>query len=348
MASKSQDHFGILNIFGRDFQSMPLAQQELWLGRAFDYWRSHGFPYPTLSFEEIEREFRLLQRVVPEDIIQNDEARSSMLGLRMANYFHPQMWAVQEHGRSAVRCFEDDTILRRALTKAARFWPNRRCWNAQCVRSVLRIFHRARVSNFRPTVAGAIINYFSLEGATVLDFCAGYGGRLLGSLSLKNRHYIGIDPAEEQVQGLREMLRTLSSLSEGSAEIHQMCAEDLLRELPGCSVEFVFSSPPYFDRERYSIDQAQSFRRYPRYSEWKEKFLKVIINESFRVLKRGGYLAINVADVGAYAVATDTRDLAKEVFEIRRTIRMLTNAMPSQRAKNRIYKWEPILIFQKR
>lgn len=65
----------------------------------------------------------------------------------------------------------------------------------------MRIYHRTRVSNFRPVVARAIVNRYSNEGDTVLDFAAGYGGRLLGTVILK-RHYLGIDAARAQVAGL--------------------------------------------------------------------------------------------------------------------------------------------------
>ena len=341
------DRHGVLSLFGRELQAMPPARQELWLRRAQRYWRGRGFPYPELSPAEAAREFRLLQGIEPESILRDGEARCSMVGLRLANSFHPQMWSVREHGRSAVECFEDNTVLRRALAKSARFWPNRRCWNAQCLRSVLRIYHRARVSNFRPTVARAAIARFSRAGDTILDFSAGYGGRLLGALSL-GRRYIGIDPAAEQVAGLRLMAAALGPLSGGAADIHQACAEELLPELPRGNVDLVFSSPPYFDRERYSSDESQSFRRYPTYSQWKKGFLAVVIRESCRVLRRGGYFLLNVADVEPNTVATDAAGLASERFAALPVIRMLTSAMPSLRARRRIYKWEPILVFRKR
>lgn len=342
-----QDRFGILGIFGRDFRDMPPGHQELWLERAYTYWRQRGFPYPDLSLEEMTREFRLLQSVKAKSILAYGKARLSMVGLRLANAFHPQMWSVREHGRSALECFADDTVLRRALVKSARFWPGRRCWNAQCLRSVLRIYHRARVSNFRPTVARAVIACFSSEGNVVLDFSAGYGGRLLGALSLA-RQYIGIDPATEQVEGLRLMKETLGPLSRSVVEICQACAEDLLPDFPSRCIDLVFSSPPYFDRERYSSDSTQSFRRYPAYSQWKEKFLAAVIQESFRVLRQGGYLILNVANVEPYTVATDAAKLAGSRFEAKPIIRMLTSTMPSLRASQQIYKWEPILVFRKR
>ena len=283
----------------------------------------------------------------PSDVWHRRSLLPSMLGLRVANSFHPQMWTVKVHGISALERFQDDAVLRSALRKCAQFWPNRRCWNDQCLRSLMRVHHRIRVTNFRPTAAKAIIDRFSPEDGRVLDFCAGYGGRLLGAMSLRRR-YIGIEPARAQIRGLRRLHRAVEALAPGTAELHHACAEDLLPTLPSRSVDLVFSSPPYFNLERYSNERTQSFRRYPTYPMWCESFLAVVIQEARRVLRPDGHFVVNVADSISGPVATDTLRLAGKQFRLVDRLRLTMAAPPSSRAAGRLYRFEPVYVFRVR
>jgi SAM-dependent methyltransferase len=257
------------------------------------------------------------------------------------------MWRVKVHGISPVERFEDDDVLRRVLRKACRFWPDRRAWNAQCLRSMMRVHHRLRISNFRPLAAKAVIRQLSEDGADVLDFSAGFGGRLLGALALKRR-YIGIDPARRQTRGLTRMARALSDLAPGAADIRQGCAEDLLPRMRSSSIDLIFSSPPYFDLERYSSEPTQSFNRYSSYAEWRERFLAVVLRESRRLLRRKGYLVINVANTPRASIATDALELATRELVLVHRLRIAMNAEPAARATGRLYRHEPVYVFQKR
>lgn len=336
------------HVFGRDFLRMTARQQQYWIEQARRYWREKGFPYPVLSLAERHREFALLASVDPGSIIRRSTISHSTIGLRLANAFHPAMWHIRVHGRSPVDLFGDDDSLARALHKAAGFWPDRHCWNAQCVRSVLRIMHRVRVSNFRPAVARALLSRFSGVGEEVLDFSAGYGGRLLGALTLA-RTYVGIDPARAQISGLRSMVKAVSPQAVGAARVIRGCAEELLPRWPDRSFSVVFSSPPYFNRERYSDEGTQSCVRYPAYEEWKEAFLKVAIRESFRLLDRGGHLLLNVANTGNLPIASDAEEICRPLGRRKQVLRMLMAATPSHRARSSgsVYRWEPIYVFRK-
>lgn len=347
LESDRRDRFGILRVFGRDLLLSPPTNRRWWLERAFTYWRRRGFPFPTISGDLIEREFGCLIAAAPTAILRGRSLMPSMVGLRVANSFHPQIWRVKVHGMSAVERFSEDAVLRSALAKAVHFWPERRCWNSQCIRSLMRIHHRTRVGNFRPTAAKALIHYFSQEGGRVLDFSAGFGGRLLGALSL-NRHYIGVDPATRQVRGLTRMVKALAAVAPGTAEVHCACAEDFLPLLPAQSVDLVFSSPPYFNLERYSEEPTQSYKRYPLYEEWRDRFLAVVIREGHRLLRRGGHLVLNVADAGGFPIARDALELAMQNLSFVVRLRLVINAQPVARARGRLYRHEPVYVLTKR
>src|SRR5579864_164062 len=221
----------LLELRGRDWSRLPLRQRRSLVERAFRYWRTRGFPYFHLSEKQIKSEFRHLKTMEPSSAFRDGGLQGSIAGLRIANMFQPQMWSVRvSRYRSPMDIFQDDTLLRRALTRSWSIWPDRFGVNASCLRRMLKTFPgTASVSNFRPTLARAVVDRFSPLGGTVVDFAAGYGGRLVGCLSL-DRRYIGIEPCDDQVKGLR---RTLAVLTEHyppgpSAIIRHGCAEDIL------------------------------------------------------------------------------------------------------------------------
>lgn len=305
--------------------------------------RHVGFPYPSLTKAAAEREIELLRRI-DGSLLERVLTTPSMVGLRLANSFHPQMWAARIRGRSPVQCFADDELLYNSLAKAIHFWPDRRCWNARAVRILMSIQNRARVSNFRPTVARALVDRLSEQGSSVLDFSAGYGGRLLGTATL-DRHYIGIDPASGQCRGLRRMATAFGC----NATIIRGCAEDILPTLKGTSFSLVFSSPPYFRLERYSAEKSQSFRRHPNYSLWFRKFLSPAIENAHRLLHKHGRLALNVANVGSYRIADDVDVLARRLFgPPEMVLSMAMSSNPADKARRGKYvRLEPIFVYRK-
>ena len=343
-----RDGLRVLQLFGRDILAMSQRGREQLIYHAFRYWREAGFPYPRLNADEIERDFRLLQKSHTTKAFVRGSLKTATTGLRLANSFHPQMWHVrsQQHRLAPIDYFNDDTWLRELLGRAPRFWPNRRCWNAQCVRSLFRTYSSGRVANFRPLVARAIIDRFSMPGGDVLDFCAGFGGRLLGSLTL-NRHYIGVDASGLQVNGSKKMVKALRRISVGSAELHHASAEDFLPSVPARSVDLVFSSPPFFNTELYGEEPTQSTQRYPSYRDWAHSFLRVVILEAHRISRPGGFFVINVADSRKFQLRTDTLRFAIPVFGMPKIMRLVMHSRPLQRSTGvEIFRWEPVFVFK--
>ena len=322
---------------------MKLDERTACLERAFRYWRRHGFPYPVFSRALAADEFYRLRKINARHL--NHVLRyPSMVGLRIVNSFHPQMWTARVRGRTPLECFNNDAIFRKSLERAIRFWPDRRCWNARSIRILCSIQNRSRVSNFRPTVARALIDALSTDGSQILDFSAGYGGRLLAAISLPRR-YVGIDPAAAQGRGLRRMAAALG----GEVQIITGCAEDVMASLPRRSFDLVFSSPPYFRLERYNDDESQSCEKFPRYDQWLRGFLTPIIEYSRRLLRVGGRLALNVSNWPRHPVATDTAMIAERIFgQPERVYNMKMSTNPADKARRgKLLRSEPIFIYRK-
>lgn len=340
-----------MRLKGSEWRQLDAAERERVVEICFRYWRGRGFPYYCLSDSEIAKEYVRLESVSGECTIVGDEIQMSMTGLKLANYFHPHMWSVKTKGRrTPYICFNDDFALRRLIRRALSVWPDRFAVNESNLRGMLITFsHTARVSNFRPTAAKAIIERYSRPRDTVLDFSAGYGGRMLGCLPLE-RVYVGIDPCMQQIRGLRKMKAKLKSLVRLRADtiIHRACAEDTLPRIKANSTDLVFSSPPYFNTERYSEEKTQSYIKFPLYEQWLEAFMGRVIRESRRILKPGGYFVINVADINGYKLTDDVLRLAAEHFKHIETLRLRLGNLPYLRANPQdVYKHEPVFVMRK-
>jgi tRNA1(Val) A37 N6-methylase TrmN6 len=219
------------------------------------------------------------------------------------------------------------------------------------LRRILKSFpSAASVSNYRPAIAHAVIGKFAPEGGTVVDFAAGYGGRLLGAIAA-NCCYIGIEPNKRQIVGFRRMQRAIraqrfecpqTQFLHGPAEYH-------LPRFPARSADLVFSSPPFFDWERYSNDAMQSFKRYPRYEEWRAEFLEPVISDSFRILRRRGYLVLNATNGNRRPDPSEVKAIAEASgFTTTATYRMAFPKIPYLHPRNgKAVKHEFLLVFQK-
>lgn len=194
-------------------------------------------------------------------------------------------------------------------------------------------------SNFRPAVAKKLVEEFCPPGGVVLDPCAGYGGRAVGTLAA-GRRYIGVDPhpkAGEAYKRLQEVLgKELTFYNEPFEDV----------SLPEIKADLVLTSPPYFSVERYSNDPKQSWVRYPTLALWEERFLHVLLAKVFNALKEGGWALINIADCllkgKPVPLVESTLRLAALVgFEHVGTLSM-------QLANFGRVRYEPILVFQRK
>ena len=156
-------------------------------------------------------------------------------------------------------------------------------------------------SQFKPSIAKAFYDYFG--SVNVLDFSAGWGDRLAGFYgSETGAYYLGIDPNtlnHPNYKKQKDFYETHRSFFEIDKDCDFICA-------PAEDVDFtdyedmfdtVFTSPPYFNVEKYSEEDTQSYIRYKNIDSWNRDFLHKTISKVIPTLKKGGILAINIADV---------------------------------------------------
>ena len=160
-------------------------------------------------------------------------------------------------------------------------------------------------SQFKPCVAKAIYDKYKCKN--VLDFSAGWGDRLAGFYASDfGELYVGIDPKKENPSIYRQQAefyekhRTLFE-GERKCEFINEPAEDAdLSKYEGM-MDIVFTSPPYFNVERYSHDDTQSWVRHKAIDDWNKLFLHKALDNVWKTLRPGGLLMVNISDVYANA-----------------------------------------------
>ena len=156
-------------------------------------------------------------------------------------------------------------------------------------------------SQFKPNVAKIL--YDKLGSKNILDFSAGWGDRLAGFYgSETGEFYMGIDPRKENHPIYKEQ----SLFYEKHRSMFEVEKKSLFLEYPAEDVDFseyenkfdtVLTSPPYFNVERYSYDDTQSWVKYKDITDWNEKFLQKTLKNLWCSVKAGGYLLVNISDV---------------------------------------------------
>ena len=158
-------------------------------------------------------------------------------------------------------------------------------------------------SQFKPNAAKALYDYFDVKN--VLDFSAGWGDRLAGFYaSLNTELYVGLDPRVEnhpiyhkQAQYYDKLLTMFEN--EKKVFFHTEPAEDFDYSEYNDTFDIVFTSPPYFNVERYSYDDTQSWVRYKTINDWNKDFLHKAIEKMWPSIRSGGKLCVNISDVNA-------------------------------------------------
>jgi hypothetical protein len=200
--------------------------------------------------------------------------------------------------------------------------------------------------------AKAIYEKWVPEGGLIYDYAIGWGSRLLGALSSKKDfRYLGVDPNTHTFMNVNRLLNEVESVAKIWGRANLRCVGSEVFKPEPNSLDFAFSSPPYFDLEIYSDEETQSVVKYPQFDAWVEHFVAPTITNCFEGLKSGRYLIINVKDFGkvkleaAWAkAAVDCGFIPEPTCFIQMTVRCGVG-----REKNPVDPkyGEPLLVFRK-
>ena len=217
---------------------------------------------------------------------------SSLSGLKSSNYFNfdARMECDSINSPSPVRTW-NSVAFRKSLLGAL-FSLKLKEVNSKSFATCIAM-RKYIASQFRPSAAKCIYQLFQAEN--VLDFSSGWGDRLSGFMATDTtKRYVGIDPSTKLFNGYSNQIKEYSKFTSKSISMINSTAEDAVIDE---EFDLIFTSPPYFNIERYTQDKNQSFKMYKKLDIWLEKFLFFSISKYWNNLKEGGILAINIGDV---------------------------------------------------
>ena len=274
-------------------------------------------PYMDITEKECLRDYQKLKGVKWNDLYINKQwfARSEYdwdrnnnlikrlnVGNKSSNYFQQKnRWSVDGTvSPGPLRTWENEKFMYTLL--GSLFSLKVPKVNKSILRTSISL-RKYICSQFKPNVAKAIYDRYKCKN--VLDFSAGWGDRLAGFYASDcTEFYLGIDPRKENhpiYEQQAKFYQKHSTFFENDKNHKFICspAEDAdLSEYEGM-MDIVFTSPPYFNVERYSHDDTQSWVRHKNIDDWNEKFLHVAIKNAWKCLRKGGILMVNISDVNA-------------------------------------------------
>jgi len=304
--------------------------------------RERGFPYYILTKEEKKKEIDRLIAYDFRKILDGKTIKQTMHGLGLAWSYFPHSWQIHcNNMHTPYEVFHDDELLRKAIRRRLKRGP---CMTDADLRKAIRTCTGTQaVSNFRPTAAGAIYEHFAGDGV-VWDMCMGFGGRLIGALTSNAvKTYIGTDPSTETYNGLNEIKKDFFNLydSDKKVKLIKLGSENYLPNED--SLDLCFTSPPYFDVEKYSDEDTQSYIKFSKQKKWLYQYLGATLRNCKYGLKNNGYIIINIANVSSYKNMCSDFELLAETLKLKLVDKL--DLLLSSIA-NGGYKSEPVYVFR--
>jgi 16S rRNA G966 N2-methylase RsmD len=150
--------------------------------------------------------------------------------------------------------------------------------------------------------------YLHFNATNILDFAAGWGDRLIASLSLqsKNIKYTGVDPSVCMKNIYGNIIKSLAKTN--NYKVINAPFEDV--KLNG-KYDFIFSSPPFFKLEVYENTYSQSINKFPSLEKWKELFLYKLIKKCEKHLQTDKYFCIHISEYKGVSYINDMLDYIK-------------------------------------
>lgn len=215
----------------------------------------------------------------------------NQIGNKSSNYFHQESrWKCDSINSPSP--YRNWYIKKFRLTLLTSLWSLKFDHvDSRILRSCITL-RKYVASQYKPSAAKAIYEKYVSEN--VLDFSSGWGDRLSGFCAAETtRSYTGVDPNENLFQGYSEQIKAYNSGKE--IRMLQGCSENI--DLGNRSFDTIFTSPPYYNIERYTQELSQSFAAYRKLEDWNTHYMGATIENVWKHLEVGGHLIINISDV---------------------------------------------------
>lgn len=289
-----------------NFKKLSMMEQEVVLDQYVRFYQERGFPYPRYNLRDIKADIKSLQD--SECFLHENVVQGNTFGVKTCNHYFPHRFDGKRYDSDPMSIWGNPEKLREFFRNRFRYADNR--ISDAVIRTGLQL--KGVPANFNPSIAQYIYREFLPESGTVLDFSAGYGGRLLGFLtSGSNGRYYGYEPSVKSYNALVKMSNELVPIQGESLNTVKLFNSPFEDACIDYRSDLVFSSPPYYGLEIYSDEDNQSIVRYPEYNDWLNKFWRVLVDKCSTSLYPGGYFIYTIGNYRSYDLLKDTVEIVK-------------------------------------
>ena len=267
----------------------------------FNIYRSINIvPIEYYSYEGCKQAIRSIAATKPK-ISNNTLSVGNREGQDLCRFWFPNMMTATVVGRLNADLksrFYNDGNLRSAINLCFRYrGVSSVTASPSNIRTTLTLLGGGQIQNFKPLNGRAVFERIDPGFfGRVLDYSAGYGGRLLGATTSNLRlEYTGLEPNTETVIGLTALSELVNTEFGYKSQIIQTGSEVDL-ELDTNEFDAAFSSPPYFNLEKYSDEPTQCMVKFTTLEDWVEGFVIPTCKNLSRVLKPGAICGVNLAN----------------------------------------------------
>lgn len=243
------------------------------------------YPYTVITPKQRDNDFEKLKNIECDKITP-----LSRVGNKVSNYYFEPYRIKTKCGKwSYWSAWEDEYKRKKIIQLSMKLYRKR----PKVMGTPVAYRHSIKmvvgtINQFKPQVAVCQV-YKRFKPKRILDTSAGWGDRLIGAMS-QDIDYIGIEQNENLTTPYKRMITDFKNKSSSKVMMIFKKSQDVdYSKLP--PYDLVFTSPPYFDLEKY--EGMEIF-------ESKEKFLqeyfKPTIKKSYEYLEIGGHLALNMPE----------------------------------------------------
>jgi hypothetical protein len=267
------------------------------------------YKYPSSVFERADYKYKYSDK--PLGVIDKSHTYNSV-----SNYFHQENR--MKCGSNQCSSPWDIWHSRKLLDEMNwHFWRLGTLGKSDVCENTFRSAFRIgtyTATQFKPNVAKAL--YEKHNAKVVLDTSCGWGDRLAGFYATPGTEmYVGCDPNPdvyntyktqcfeyEKLLGYHPAIQDYGThfICVGAKRviIWNLPSEDVDWSLYENTFDFYFTSPPYYETERYAANHSstQSWARYPTFEDWKNNFFFRVNKMIWKTLKDSAYMMINIIE----------------------------------------------------
>ena len=228
-------------------------------------------------------------------------ASTQRVGMKLCEHFFPNFFDIENKDGNSFKSLWTADKLEKVLR-----WNHKSHstpYLSELRRGIYFNYNLAKSTMYRPQMAKMVVT--NLGAKRVLDPCAGWGGRMLGSVAA-GAEYVAFEPNTETYESLLKLIKLLGI--ENKVRIIKDSALEMDKYDIG-EFDLILTSPPYFDLEVYSHEDTQSIKGCDTYSIWVNNFLKPLIELSISHMKVDGWSCWNVHNVGKMKMIDNVKEI---------------------------------------